>query len=309
MRFHGLDLNLLVVLDALFVEQHVTRAAARLHLTQSAVSAALGRLREHFNDPLFVLVGGSMLPTALMQGLHPRIQAVLESARDIAFSNIRFEPGETRRRFRILASDYVIAVLMPALLGRLASLAPQVDLQLLTLVPRGGVEPGTGSLVDEALEHRHCDLVILPHAHGSSRHPQQPLFEDGFSVIACAENPGLAEGLTMERYLAAPHVVRETGPGAQGSMEAEFLASHGLERRVAVAVEQFGLIPEFVVGGPCISTLHSRLARLYARRFPLRLLAPPLAMPPTLQVVQWHAYQDSDPALAWLRGLLAEVAA
>lgn len=307
MRFHGLDLNLLVVLDALFVEQHVTRAAVRLHLTQSAVSAALGRLREHFDDPLFVLVGGSMLPTALMQALHPRVHGVLESARGIAFANARFEPGETRRKFRIMASDYVIAVLMPALKRRLASLAPQVDLQLLTLVPQRGAEPG--SLVDEALEHRHCDLVILPHAHGSNRHPQQPLFEDGFSVIACADDPELAEGLTLERYLAAPHVVRETGPGAQGSMEAEFLASQGLERRVAVAVEQFGLIPEFVVGGPCLSTLHSRLARLYARRFPLRLLAPPLAIPATLQVVQWHAYQDRDPALVWLRQLLAEAAA
>ncbi|WP_027593282.1 LysR family transcriptional regulator [Pseudomonas sp. LAIL14HWK12:I7] len=234
MRFHGLDLNLLVVLDALFVEQHVTRAAVRLHLTQSAVSVALGRLREHFNDPLFVLVGGAMLPTALMQSLHPRIDQVLENARGIAFANARFDPGAARRKFRIIASDYVIAVLMPALMRRLASLAPQVDLQLLTLVPLRGAEPG--SLVDEALEHRHCDLVILPLAHGSARHPQ------------------------------------------------------------------------FIVGGPCLSTLHSRLAHLYAQRFPLRLLPPPLAIPATLQVMQWHAYQDSDPALVWLRQLLAEVA-
>ena len=306
MRFHGLDLNLLVVLDALFVEQHVTRAAVRLHLTQSAVSAALGRLREHFDDPLFVLVGGAMLPTALMQALHPRIDQVLESARSIAFANASFDPGAARRKFRIIASDYVIAVLMPALRRRLASLAPQVDLQLLTLVPLRGAEPG--SLVDEALEHRHCDLVILPLAHGSVRHPQQPLFEDSFSVIACRDNCALADGLTLEHYLVAPHVVRETGLGAQGSMEAEFIASQGLARRVAVAVDQFGLIPEFIVGSPCLSTLHSRLAHLYVQRFPLRLLPPPLAIPATLQVMQWHAYQDSDPALVWLRQLLAEVA-
>ncbi|GLZ86989.1 transcriptional regulator [Metapseudomonas resinovorans] len=307
MRFHGLDLNLLVVLDALFLERHVTRAANRLHLTQSAVSAALGRLREHFQDPLFVLVGGRMLPTALMQRLQPDIHQVLDAARGIAFANVRFEPGETRRRFRIMASDYVMAVLLPALRQRLAQVAPGVDLQLLSLVPQRGGE--AGGLVDEALEQRHCDLVILPHAHGSERHPRQSLFEDGFSVIACADNPALAEGLTLDLYLAAPHVVRETGAGAQGSMEAEFLASQGLDRRVAVAVEQFGLIPEFVVGGPCLATLHSRLARLYARRFPLRLLVPPLAFPATRQVLQWHACQDGDPALAWLRGLLAEVAA
>ncbi|WP_137820743.1 LysR family transcriptional regulator [Pseudomonas sp. D(2018)] len=307
MRFHGLDLNLLVVLDALVVEQHVTRAATRLHLTQSAVSAALGRLREHFADPLFVLVGGRMLPTALMQRLHPRIQGVLDGARGIAFANAGFEPRETRRRFRIMASDYVIAVLMPRFRRRLADLAPQVDLQLLTLLPQRGAEPG--SLVDEALEHRHCDLVILPHVHRSTRHPEQAVFEDGFSVIACRENPNVVRGLSLERYLGSPHVVRETGASALGSMEAEFLASQGLERRVAVAVEQFGLVPEFVVGGPCLATLHSRLATLYASRFPLRLLEPPLVFPPTGQVMQWHAYQDGDPALAWLRQLLLEAAA
>ena len=115
-----------------------------------------------------------------------------------------------------------------------------------------------------------------------------------------------------------PLLVHELGGNVTGlsgsglvlhsSMESEFFASRGLERRVSVAVDQFGLMPEFVVGSDCIATLHSRLALLYARRFPLRLLAPPLEMPPTLQVVQWHAYQDADPSLIWFRQLLAQVA-
>jgi LysR family nod box-dependent transcriptional activator len=307
MRYHGLDLNLLAVLDALFVEQHVTRAAGRLHLTQSAVSAALGRLREHFEDPLFVLVGGRMLPSALMQRLYPRIHEVLESAREIAFANTGFDPAEAQRRFRLMASDYVMAVLMPQVQRSLARLAPGVDLQLVTLLPQRTLEPG--GLVDEALEQQHCDLVILPHAHRSSRHPESPLFEDAFSTIACLDNPRVVDGLTLECYLSLPHVVRAAATAVQGSMEAEFLASQGLQRRVAVTVEQFALIPEFVVGSDCLATLHRRLAQLYARRFPLRLLEPPLAIPPTLQVMQWHAYQDADPALLWLRQLLQEAAA
>ena len=307
MRYHGLDLNLLAVLDALFVEQHVTRAAGRLHLTQSAVSAALGRLREHFDDQLFILIGGSMQPTALMQRLQPRIHEVLATARDIVFANTQFDVAQTQRRFRIMASDYVIAVLMPQVQRTLARLAPGIDLQFVTLVPQRLHE--AGGLVEDALEQLHCDLVILPHAHRSVRHPQSALFEDGFSTIACRDNPKVAHGLTLALYLALPHVVRATGPGAMGSMEAEFLASQGLERQVAVTVEQFGLIPEFVAGSECIATLHCRLAQLYARRFALRLLEPPLAIPPTLQIVQWHAYQDDDPALSWLRQLLHEAAA
>jgi len=299
MRFHGLDLNLLVVLDALYVEQHVTRAATRLCLTQSAVSAALGRLREHFDDPMFASVGGRMLPTALMQCLYPRIHQVLDGARCITFANAVFEPQDSQRRFRIMASDYVIAVVMPALKRQLARGAPNLGLQLLTLIPQRDIDPGR--LVEEALEQLHCDLVILPRAHRSDRHPEQALFEDGFSVIACRDNQNLAGGLTLERYLASPHVVRETGINSHGSMEAEFLSSQGLERHVAVAVEQFGLIPEFIVGGPCLATLHSRLASHYSQRFALQIFEPPLAFPPTLQVVQWHAYQDRDPALIWLR--------
>jgi LysR family nod box-dependent transcriptional activator len=306
MRYYGLDLNLLAVLDALFIEQHVTRAASRLHLTQSAVSAALGRLREHFDDPLFALVGGKMVPTALTQRLYPQISQVLESARHIAFANAQFDPQCSTRRFRIMASDYVIAVLLPQVQRRLAQIAPGINLSVETLLPQKSQEPGW--LADNVLEHRSCDLVIIPHAHRSTRHPQEPLFEDGFTTIVSVGNSGVGDSLTVQQYLALPHVVREAGAVLHSSMESEFFASRGLERRVSVAVDQFGLMPEFVVGSDCIATLHSRLALLYARRFPLRLLAPPLEMPPTLQVVQWHAYQDADPSLIWFRQLLAQVA-
>lgn len=307
MRYYGLDLNLLAALDALFVEQHVTRAASRLNLTQSAVSAALGRLREHFDDPIFVLVGGKMMPTSLTQRLYPRIKEVLENARYIAFSNVQFNHENSDRRFRIVASDYVIAVLMPPLQRRLAQIAPNVDLSFQTLAAQKNVEPG--GLVDEALEYRNCDLVIIPHAHRSPRHPEAPLFEDGFTTIACVGNARVGDSLSVQQYLALPHVVREAAGAAHGSMEAEFLSSQGFERHVSVAVDQFSLVPEFVVGSECIATLHSRLAKLYARRFPLRLLKPPLDFPPTLQVLQWHAYQDADPALIWIRQVLLDIAA
>lgn len=307
MRYYGLDLNLLAVLDALYAEQHVTRAASRLNLTQSAVSAALGRLREHFADPLFVLVGGRMLPTALMQGLYPQVTAVLAQAREIALASVEFDPLTSCRRFRLVASDYVIAVLMPALKRRLSELAPNLELAFSTLALARGAAPG--DVVADALEVRGDDLVIIPRGHCSSVYPLEPLFSDDFTVIACAHNIGLACGLSQAQYLSMAHVVREISPELVASMEAEHLASLGLNRRVAVAVDQFGLIPEFVSGSDYIATLHSRLARQFASRFDLQLLAPPLEFPATRQVLQWHPYQEADPALIWLRQQLHEVVA
>lgn len=103
--------------------------------------------------------------------------------------------------------------------------------------------------------------------------------------------------------------MREVSPGVPASLEAEFFQQAGLQRRVAVTVDQFGLIPEFVVDSRRVATLHTSLARRYAEHFPLRLLCPPLDLPATVQVLQWHAWQDADPGLAWFRQLLLDVAA
>lgn len=306
MRYHGLDLNLLALLDALRIEQNVTRAALRLNLTQSAVSAALGRLREHFGDPLFVAVGGRMVPTALMQTIIPQLDEFLSLSRSLAFANASFEPTAATRRFYVTASDYVLAVVMPEVKRRLLEIAPGIRLSLNTLPFHSGQ---SDRLVAEALERNNSDFIILPDLHRSPAHPCAPFFEDNFTTVAWQGNTQLASELTLAQYLELEHVVREIGPDVSGSMEAEYFLQAGYERRVAVAVDQFGLIPEFIVGSPHVATLHSRLARLYARRFPLRLVKPPVDLPPTVQVIQWHAYQDADPALTWLRELMQDVAA
>lgn len=305
MRFHGLDLNLLTVLDALRIEQNVTRAALRLNLTQSAVSAALRRLREHFDDPLFVLMGGRMLPTALMQGMLPQLEAFFSVSRSLAFANARFDPAQAERCFQVTASDYVLAVLMPPLQRRLLEQAPYIRLSLGTLPFHAGQAE---QLVSEALDRGSSDFVILPERYRSAGHPGAPLFEDDFTTIAWAGSSEIGDELTLARFLELEHVVREISPAIPGSLEAEFFQQAGHRRRVAVKVDQFGLIPEFVVGSQRVATVHSRLAKLYASRFPLRLIRPPLDLPPTVQVIQWHAHQEADPGLTWFRQLLLETA-
>ncbi len=303
MRYRRLDLNLLVALDALLEEGSVSRAAERLHLGQSATSAALGRLREHFDDPLLVQVGRRLEPSALARVLQPKVREALRLAREIAEAPLSFVPAKCERHFVVAASDYVAAVLLPQVSRVLALEAPGVSLSIRDL-PR----PRDGDVVSEALEYRQCDLVIVPPQRSNADYPQAELLSDELCCLVSADQSHYAEGLSLADYCAADHVVREFADGQQQGMDAVHLRELGIERRVAVAVGNFALMAEFVVGTARVATLFRRQAEALTARYPLRVLPTPLAFPQTRQVLQWHPHQDLDPALEWLRSLLVEQA-
>lgn len=304
MRYRRLDLNLLVALDALLTECSVSRAAERLCLGQSATSSALGRLREHFNDPLLVQVGRRLEPTALGLALAPKVQQALALTREIVDAPLDFDPAQCTRQFTLVASDYVAGVLLPAVSRELARVAPGVRLSLRDLpVPRDG------DVVSEALDYRRSDCVIVPQRRLNPAYPQVPLLSDALCCLVCARAPEYAEGLSLADFCAAEHVVREFADGRNLAMDALHLHELGIDRRVAVALESFALMPEFVVGTARIATLFRRQAEGFAQRYGLRIHPAPLAFPPAVQVLQWHPYQERDPALMWFRGLLLEQAA
>lgn len=304
MRYRRLDLNLLVALDALLSECSVSRAAERLCLGQSATSSALGRLREHFNDPLLVQVGRRLEPTALGLALAPKVQQALALTREIVDAPLDFDPAKCTRQFTLVASDYVAGVLLPAVSRELARVAPGVRLSLRDLpVPRDG------DVVSEALDYRRSDCVIVPQRRLNPAYPQVPLISDVLCCLVCAQAPEYAEGLSLADFCAAEHVVREFADGRHLAMDALHLHELGIDRRVAVALESFALMPEFVVGTTRIATLFRRQAEGFSRRFGLRIHPAPLAFPRAVQVLQWHPYQQRDPALMWFRGLLLEQAA
>lgn len=304
MRYRRLDLNLLVALEALLTECSVSRAAERLHLGQSATSSALGRLREHFNDPLLVQVGRRLEPTALGLELLPKVREALALTREIADAPVQFEPVNCTRQFTLVASDYIVAVLLPAVSRELARVAPGVRLSL-----RDMPMPRDGDVVSEALDYRRSDVVIVPQQRLNPAYPQVPLLGDQLCCIVCAQQAQFAEGLSLAAYCAAEHVVREFADGRNLAMDAVHLRELGIERRVGVALESFALIPEFIVGSARVATVFRRQAERFAERYPLRIYPTPLAFPEAVQVLQWHPYQDRDPALAWFRGLLLEQAA
>lgn len=296
MRFNRLDLNLLIALDALLRERSITRAAERLNLTPSAVSSALARLRQYFDDELLVQVGRRMEPTPRAEGLHDAVRDVLVRIDSTIASQPRFDPASSDRTFRIFLSDYMQFVLVPHLLALVAEQRCTARFEFLPQV----------SNPQRSLERGEADLLIIPRGFLSPDHPEEVLYEEGFVCVVWRDSP-LAQGeLTFERYLAAGHVVMQPPTGTGEAFEAWFVRRYGVARNVAVTTYGFAPLVALVCGTDHIATVHARLARILAAAWPVAIKPPPLPIERMEQAVQWHKYRTQDPGLAWLRDLLRQ---
>lgn len=293
MRFNKLDLNLLVALDAMLDERSISRAAERLHMSQSAMSNALARLREYFDDELLVQVGRKMEMTPRAEVLREAVHDVLMRVDTSIAAQPEFVPAQSDREFRIFISDYTMATLMPHMLARAQKESAAVRFALLPQVQ----DPA------RALERGEADLLVMPRDYCSPDHPTETLFTERF-VCAMWSASRIAQGeLTFERYAAAGHVVMQPPGTLSQSFEAWFVQRYGLTRKVEVSTYSFAATLPLLVGTERISTVHERLARLAIARLPLVVREPPFAMPEMSQVMQWHRYRTKDPGLAWLRGV------
>ena len=296
MRFNKLDLNLLVALDALLSELSITRAADRLSLSPSATSNALARLREYFKDDLLVQVGRRMELTPRAQGLQEAVRDVLVRVDSAIVVQPAFDPTQSERVFRILASDYTQMVLVPHLLALNSAARCSVRFEFLPQV----------SNPQRNLERGDVDLLIIPRGFVSPDHPEELLFTDEFVCVVWRDSP-LARGeFTFERYLAAGHVMMQPAGTDGDSFEAWFVKRYGVTRRVAVTTYIFAALPAFVVGTDFVATVHARLARVMAPAWPIQILAPPLPISTMEQGIQWHKYRTQDPGLIWLRSFLKQ---
>ncbi|MCC7098334.1 MAG: LysR family transcriptional regulator [Rubrivivax sp.] len=298
MRFNGLDLNLLVALDTLLAEGGVTRAAVRMHLSQSAMSGALARLREHFGDELFVPVGRKVVRTPLAEALAAPVRDILMRIDAAMAQRPAFDPATSTRRFVIAASDYVIAVLLERLLAHAWREAPGVGFELLP------VDAGL-----EMLERGEIDLLLLPREFALAEHPSETAFADSYTCVVWDGDASIGRTLSLKRYLAAGHVATYLGPGRAPTFEAWAMKRFGIERRIEVRTYSLASCARLVVGTGRIATVHTRLAQQLAAAHPLRLLAPPVAIPEVVIAMQWHRHKALDPGLAWLRRLVHETAA
>jgi DNA-binding transcriptional LysR family regulator len=299
MRFGHLDLNLLVALDALLTERSITLAGQQLNLSQSAVSAALGRLRDYFGDELLVQAGRRMVPTALGVELAAPVRKILIEIQATVATRPAFDPASSERRFALMMSDYVALVLMVDVVQRVAALAPGMSFELLH---NNVLSPA------EHLDHADIDLLIMPSDTVSGGHSKETLFVDDYVCVAWTGNPSIGDELTLEDYLKAGHVILQWSRGRTPNLDEFVLSKLGLERRVEVIAMNFGMLPNFVVGTRRLATVQRRLAEYYKKTMPLKIVAAPLDLPVLDESVHWNAAFDQDPACKWLRKILRDVA-
>jgi DNA-binding transcriptional LysR family regulator len=297
-----IDLNLLRVLDVLLEERGVTRAAVRLGMTQSAVSHALSRLRTSLGDPLLVRTPQGMIPTARAETLAGPLHAALAGVeRALTDGEARFDPKTTKRTFTISTADYAGFVLLPRLAARLEQEAPNIDLVIL---------PSTNEPI-EPLENGALDLCIGLKKHARAGIRLQHLLEDRFVTIVRKDHPAVSRGrrMTLDTYVELSHIlISPHGRGRVRGFVDEALAEHNRTRRVALVLPHFLVAPHVVAETDLVLTVTKRVADRFAEFANLRLLEPPLEIPGFDLHQLWHERLHEDPAHAWLRRTIAEVA-
>jgi DNA-binding transcriptional LysR family regulator len=296
MGLGGIDLNLLLALDALLGERNVTRAAERLSVGQPAMSASLRRLRKHFGDPLLVREGRSFLPTPMASTLAPLAREAVTALEAVFDRQRDFDPLVDQRSFTIMASDYVTIILLRSLITQLAAEAP---LQRVNVVPVHGD-------FAEQLQRGQADLLVLPTELTGARFgfPHRHLFNDRYVLVADADNEAVGSVVTAEEFAQLPYVAYSGGP--LPSIADVQLDDLGIPRRVEMTTQSFVVAALLVAGTGFIALVHERLARHVVDLAHLKVVEPPVPLRPISEALFWNPRHTDDPAHSWLRQRITE---
>ncbi|MFT7580804.1 MAG: DNA-binding transcriptional LysR family regulator [Myxococcota bacterium] len=306
-RIHDLaqiDLNLLVALDALIDERHVTRAAGRVGVTQSAMSHTLRRLRALLGDPLLVRGVQGMALTPRAEALRVPVRSGLVTLERALTMPLVFDAATAEAAFRLATPDLFDSLVLPSLLATMRVEAPRVDLAVVPLDMRAlpaDLETGEVSVAVVAVPAERDPTVVPTLAATGLR--ERTLFRDSFSCFLRSDHPALTpdrQALSLEGFAAASHVMvspRGTGPGLVDG----HLKERGLSRRVALRVPHFASAPQIIAESDLILTAPTSLARLLAVDTPLVCVRPPVPIEDHRVVLTWHQRLDNDPANRWLR--------
>ena len=299
MRFNKLDLNLLVVLNALLNECNISRAAEKVYLSQSATSSALGRLRAYFNDELLVSSGRQLVLTPRAKELIEPVREVLMRIDTTIATQPQFDPASETRIFTFLVSDYTTAVLLPPLLETLYREAPGMRINLRDQTDRPG----------QVLEQGDADFMVIPSQYLSKEHPSATLFEEDYLCVTWEGNSRIQDRLTFDDYLSCGHVIATfASANPLSTFDGWFMESYDVKRRVEVTAPTMAALPALVVGTDRIATVHRRIALRAQAALPIKVWEPPPRIPRLVQSLQWHRHRNNDPAIRWLRDRIIEVA-
>lgn len=301
----AVDLNLLVVLDALLTEHHVTHAGRQVGLSQPATSNALKRLRRLFGDPLLVRFGATMELTPVAQALREPVRVALDAVRVVLAEQAPFDPATTHARWRVSATDHGMMLLVPELQRRLSERAPGITVE----ISQFGLQDDIALLADERLDLAIGTFPLLP-----PLVRRQHLFHDELVCLLREGHPALRPGtgsddaLDLDDFLATSHF-RIASLRGQPGVVAEALSQRRLQRHVAAEIPSFLAAAFLCESTDLVTTLSSRVAARFATLLPLAVRQPPFPLPGFDTDMVWHARSDDLPLHRWLRDEIVAVVA
>lgn len=301
-KVRATDLNLLVTLAALLDTQNVSRAADELGLSQPAVSHALNRLRETFDDALLVRSGRAMVPTPRAEELRPLIREVLADIEKLLVADEDFVPDETRRTFVIATNGFSAQLLIPELIRCLHAQAPLANLRIVPTGRRDLRELLTDGQVDVCLISG--DIDHLPESL-----MMRAIFDDPFvSTVSAGHTFG--DDVSLDAFAAASHILVSPRGDHLGVLDS-MLAQRGLRRRVALVLPDFMTVATVLRETDYVITTPQSIARLIGDKEGLKHFTPPdgLGMDSGALIALWHERVQNDPINRWFRRLVFEVGA
>lgn len=288
-----LDFNLLKTLDALLDERSVTRAAARLALTQPAVSGMLTRLRDNFDDPLFIRAPHGMVPTLRAQQLAPAVKQILSDINAL-LQPAQFDPLTAALTFTLAATDYALKAVVVPFIAALKVRAPGIRVRVIPVEPER---------LAAQFEQGKIDLALLTPSTTPGDLHSRTLYEERYVCMLRADHPDAQQPLNLARFCALEHILVSYEGESFWGVTDDALAKVGYSRRIGLSVSSFLVLPEVLAISEMIAVVPSRLVRADAA---ICVQEPPVAIPGFTKSMAWHERTHRDPAQQWLRELLHE---
>ncbi|WP_274864472.1 LysR substrate-binding domain-containing protein [Serratia marcescens] len=296
--FNRFDLNLIKVLMVLFRERSVSRAAEKLHLGQPAVSGILARLREMFNDQLFVRTAQGMEPTPRAEALVQALAPLMVEMQQALFQQPVFSPSHDKHIFRLGMADWVEMWLMPSLLALIKQRAPRVALNVIRIAP---------SQTEEMLESDHIDLALTVAPHGPRWLQRESLINMSFRTLWHPDQLDLPDVLSLADYVAQEHLLIPYR-GINACVINHQLGEYGLKRTALYTTTNFAALPLILQSTPVLASVPTCQAAVWSRDYGLKYSKLPLTNPPSVNVeMLWHQRCSQESTLQWLLAQVREV--
>jgi DNA-binding transcriptional LysR family regulator len=290
----GISLRMLRLFDIVYRTRNVSLAAEELQTSQPSVSVSLGRLREHFNDPLFVRVGSSMEPTSRAEELIEGIRSMLAIAKDHFVDRAPFDPATSDRHFTLHMTDPAESILMPQLVRLVTHSASGVRLRVRR------IDEDTGSM----LAHGQVDLIVGYLGREADDLFQSKLHDEHYVCIARVDHPRVGQTLSLDQFRSEAHIVTAIAGTGHRQAERGFGEMAG-GRKIALEVSSYFAVGATVAQTDLIAIVPSRLGARLAARGGVKVHDLPLKSPTFVVRQYWHRRYHDDAGNRWLRNLLS----